>query len=162
FAANARLRPLAPETLRLRRDQIHAAASALVECGTNPACIRSLADLVTPANLKTILRWRLERVGGQVNTFNHNLACVLLQIAREWVKVDPSLLADLKRLVGKMPAPVMGLTHKNKRFLRQFDDPKALLRLAQLPQQLWAEVKRERTPNFRTLAKAHAALAIAI
>jgi hypothetical protein len=42
--------------LRLRRDQIHAAASALVECGTNPTRIRSLSDLVTPANFKGILR----------------------------------------------------------------------------------------------------------
>jgi hypothetical protein len=37
-------RALAPETLRLRRDQIHAAASALVECGTKPASIHSLAE----------------------------------------------------------------------------------------------------------------------
>ena len=162
FAADARPRPLARETLRLRRDQIHAAVSALVECGTNPASIRSLADLVTPANLKTILRQRLEGVGGEVNSFNHNLGSVLIQIAREWVKVDPPVLAELKRLVGKMPAPVMGLTDKNKRFLRQFDDPKALMRLVQLPEQLWAEVKRDSKPTFRTLAKAHAALAIAI
>ena len=162
FAPDARPRPLARETLRLRRDQIQAAASALVECGTNPASIRSLADLVTPANLKTILRQRLEGVGGEVNSFNHNLGSVLIQIAREWVKVDPPVLAELKRLVGKMPAPVMGLTDKNKRFLRQFDDPKALMRLVQLPEQLWAEVKRDSKPTFRTLAKAHAALAIAI
>jgi hypothetical protein len=82
FAADARSRALAPETLRLRRDQIHAAASALVECGTTPASIRSLAELVTANNLKNILRWRLERVGGEENSFNHNLGRVLLQIAR--------------------------------------------------------------------------------
>ena len=162
FAADARSRALAPETLRLRRDQIHAAASALVECGTKPASIRSLADLVTANNLKTILRRRLERVGGEENSFNHNLGRVLLQIAREWVKVDPPVLAELKRLVGKMPVPAMGLTDKNKRFLRQFDDPKALRRLVQLPEQLWSEVKRDSKPSFRTLAKAHAALAIAV
>jgi integrase len=51
---------------------------------------------------------------------------------------------------------------KNKRFLRQFDDPNALLRLVQLPEQLWAQVKRDNKPSFRTLAKAQAALAIAI
>lgn len=162
FAPDARPRPLAPESLRLRRDQIHAAASALVECGADPASICSLADLVTPANLKIILRQRLERVQGEVNSFNHNLGAVLIQIAREWVKVDPPALAELKRLVGRMPAPVMGLTDKNKRFLRQFDDPKALMRLVQLPEQLWAEVKRDSKPNFRTLAKAQAALATAI
>jgi integrase len=162
FAADARARTLAPETLRLRRDQIHAAAFALVECGTKPASIRSLAELVTANNLKTILRWRLERVGGEENSFNHNLGRVLLQIAREWVKVEPPVLAELKRLVGKVAVPAMGLTDKNKRFLRQFDDPKALRRLVQLPEQLWSEVKRESKPSFRTLAKAHAALAIAV
>jgi integrase len=162
FAANARARALALETLRLRRDQIHAAASALVECGTKPASIRSLAELVTANNLKTILRWRLEMVGGEQNSFNHNLGRVLLQIAREWVKVGPPVLAELKRLVGKVPIPAVGLTDKNKRFLRQFDDPKALQRLVQLPEQLWAEVKRDSKPTFRTLAKAQAAVAIAI
>ena len=162
FAADARSRALAPETLRLRRDQIHAAASALVECGTKPASIRSLAELVTANNLKTILRRRLESVGGEDNSFNHNLGRVLLQIAREWVNVAPPVLAELKRLVGKMPVPAMGLTNKNKRFLRQFDDPKALRRLVQLPEQLWSEVKRDSKPSLRTLAKAHAALAIAV
>ena len=162
FAADARSRPLAPETLRLRRDQIHAAVSALVECGTKRSSIRSLADLVTPNNLKSILRRRLEGVGGEENTFNHLLGRVLLQIASEWVKVDPPVLAELKRLVGKLPVPALGLTAKNKRFLRQFDDPNALLRLVQLPEQLWAQVKRDSRPSFRTLAKAQAAVAIAI
>jgi integrase len=162
FAADARSRALAPQTLRLRRDQIHAAGSALVECSVKPASIRSLADLVTANNLKSILRRRIERVGGEENYFNHNLGRVLLQIAREWVKVDPAVLEELKRLVGKLPVPALGLTSKNKWFLRQFDDPKALLRLVQLPERLWAEVKRDSKPSFRTLAKAQAAVAIAI
>ena len=121
-----------------------------------------LADLVTPNNLKSILRHRLAMVDGRDNVFNHLLASALLQIAREWVKVDPAVLADLKRLVRKVPMPPLGLTTKNKRFLRQFDDPDALRRLVQLPDKLWAEVKRDSRPSFRTLAKAHVAIAIAI
>jgi integrase len=58
--------------------------------------------------------------------------------------------------------PPPGLTDKNKRFLRQFDDPDALRRLVGLPDKLWAEVKRDSRPSFRTLAKAHVAIAIAI
>jgi integrase len=61
-----------------------------------------------------------------------------------------------------MPMPAAGLTHKNKAALRQFDDPDVLQRLIDLPARLWAEVKREAKPNFRTLAKAQAALGIAI
>jgi integrase len=162
FAADARSRALALRTLQLRRDQIHAAVTALVKSGTEPATILSLADLTSPDNFKSILRGRLKRVDGQTNTFNYNLGKALVQIAYEWVKVDGQGLAELKRLLGKMPVPLMGLTDKNKRFLRQFDDPAVLRRLYRLPDTLWAEVRRDHRPNFRTLAKAQAALAIAI
>jgi hypothetical protein len=147
---------------RLRRDQIHAAVSALIDSGIKPAAIRSLADLVTPDNFKRILRRRAEMVGGTPNSFNQSLGIALVLIAREWVKVDGAEQAELKRLLSKVPTPPQGLTDKNKRCLRQFDDPGNLRRLVQLPEQLWAEVKRERSPSYRTLAKAQAALAIAI
>ncbi len=140
-------------TLRLRRDQIHAAVSALIDTGIKPSAIRSLADLVTPVNFKRILRRRVEMVDGAQNSFNHSLGIALSLIAREWVKVDGAVQAELKRLLSKVPVPLKGLTDKNKRFLRQFDDPNALRRLVQLPEQLWAEVKRESSPSYRTLGK---------
>ena len=148
FAADARARALAPRTLRLRRDQIHAAASALVECGTEPAAIRSLADLVTINAVKSILRQRLDGVAGEENTFNHNLGRALVQIAYEWVKTEPAVLAELKRIVGKVAMPAVGLTNKNKRFLRQFDDPQALRRLVQLPEKLWARSEARPQPEL--------------
>jgi integrase len=162
FSADARPRALSPRSVRLRGDQIHAAVTALVESGVKPSAIRSLADLVTPDHIKRILRRRLESVGGGENTFNVGLGYALLQIAHEWVKVDAQIFAELKRLVGKMPEPVIGLTDKNKRALRQFDDPAVLRRLYSLPERLWIEARREKKPHFRTLAKAQAALAIAI
>jgi integrase len=162
FAPETRSRAMAPRTLRLRRDQIHAAVTALVESGTKPAAIKSLADLTSPDNLKSILRRRLNGADGQANFFNYNLAKALVHIAYEWVKLDAQGFAELKRLLGKMPVPLMGLTDKNKRFLRQFDDPAVLRRLYRLPDRLWVEVRQDPHPNFRTLAKAQAALAIAI
>jgi integrase len=71
-------------------------------------------------------------------------------------------LSELTRLLGKMPLPLTGLTEKNKIFLRQFEDPAILRRLYELPSKLWAEVKRETSPTYYTLAKAQTALAIAI
>ena len=162
FALETRSRALAPRTLRLRRDQIHAAVTALVESGIDPATILSLADLTSPDNFKSILRRRLESVDGQTNTFNYHLGKALVQIAYEWVKVDAKSFAELKRLLGKMPVPLIGLTDKNKRLLRQFDDPAVLRRLYRLPDRLLAEVRRDPHPTFRTLAKAQAAFAIAI
>jgi integrase len=158
FAADARIRALAPRTLRLRRDEIHAAVTALVESGVDTSTIQLLADLVSPDHLKRILRKRLEY---ETNTFNHFLGKTLVQIARDWVKVDAQVSAELKRLVSKMPAPVVGLTDKNKRALRQFDDPAVLRRLYCLPGILWTEARRGK-PNRLTLAKAQVALAIGI
>jgi integrase len=162
FAADARPRPLAARTLKLRRGQIHAAVTALVAAGVEPSAIQSLADLVTPAALKLILRQRYEAANSRVNAYNRDLAEALVQIAREWVKVDAATLAELKKLMGRMPMPASGLTDKNKRFLRQFDDPAVLQRLHGLPARLWAEVRQQAGPNFRTLAKAQAALALSI
>ena len=162
FAADARRRPLAPRTLRLRRDQIHAAVSALVETGIDPSSILSLADLVTPENFKRILRRRLDSVEGKENVFNYNLAKALIQIAIEWVKVDAPDVRRTQAPLRQNASYRLGLTDKNKRFLRQFDDPRVLRRLYELPSKLWAEVKREKKPNFRTLAKAQSAIAIAI
>jgi hypothetical protein len=164
FAVDARSRPLAIRTLKLSRDQIHAAATALVKSGTSPESIQSLADLVTASNFKSILRQRLADAEGQQRSFNFYLARAHVRIAREWVKVDDPVLAELQRLAGKLKAPKRDLTPKNKAFLRQFDDPQALVRLKKLPEQLWQEVKskKDEQPNFRTLAKAQAALGIAI
>jgi integrase len=161
FAADARARPLAAKTLRLTRQQIHTAASALIDVGINTNCIKTLGDLITLENFKSILRQRLERTGGEKKSFEHYLARALVRIASEWVKVDATVLAELKRLASKLPAPKRELTPKNKRFLRQFDDPQNRRRLRKLPEQLWKELKGA-NPSVRTLAKAQAALAIAI
>ena len=133
FDADAPPRALSSRTLRLRRDQIHAAVTALLESGIKPAAVTSLRDLVSPDAVKGILRRRLEAESGRANSFNRDLGEALVQIAREWAKVDAAVLTELKRLVGKMPMPASGLTKKNKRFLRQFDDPAALRRLFNLP-----------------------------
>jgi integrase len=165
FADDARPKRLAPRTLKLTRAQIHAAITALVKSGMKPDQIRSLADLVTVKNLKNILRQRLADAGGQDKSFNHYLARALVRIAKEWVKVDAGILAELKKAASKLPGPDRyDLTPKNRQFLRQFDDPETLRRLQALPAQLWKEVKNEshQKPNFRVLAKAQAALGIGL
>jgi integrase len=162
FAVNARSRPLAPRTINLQRNHIRAAVTALVESGISPDTVTSLRDLLTIDNFKRILRRRHEMVGGGENVFNRDLARTLIEIARRWVKVDAPVLDELKRLVSKIPVPLPGLTSKNKARLRQFDDPENLRRLIEFPDRLWAEVKRDKKPNFRTVLKAQAALAIGL
>ena len=95
-----------------------------------------------------ILRRRHEAVAGSANSFNRDLAELLVQIAREWAKVDAEQLTKLKSLTSKVPVPASGLTAKTKRSLRQFDDPAVRHRLTRLPAQLWSEVKRDQATKF--------------
>jgi integrase len=162
FAAHARARPLAPGTIKLRRAQIHAAVTALLESGFEPAAVTALADLVSVKNFERIVRRRLKMAEGRENTFNRAMAAALVQIAREWVKVDDATRAELNRLARKLPVPRPDLTQKNKHFLRQVDDPLVLQRLRALPAKLWSMVRRDDKPSFRTLALAQAALALEI
>jgi integrase len=162
FAANARQRAMAPQTIRLRRDHIHAAVTALIEVGVPAADIASLADLVVPENFKRILLRRYEMTAGAENVFNRDVARSLLEIAYQWVKVEQATASELRRLAGKLPAPAPGLTRKNKGALRQFDDPQALHRLMRVPHRLWAEVKKPPRHEGYMLAKAQTALAVAI
>jgi integrase len=155
-------RVLALRTLKLRRNQVHAAVTALVQSGVEPTAITSIADLVTPENFKRILRRRHEVVDGRENSFNRDLAKTLIRIARQWTTIDAVVLAELTHLVGRIPVPTPGLTVKNRKFLRQFDDPVVLQRLYKLPSRLWNEIKRDAAPSSRTLIKAQAALGIAI
>jgi integrase len=165
FAADARNKPLAPRTLKLTKDQIHAAVTALVKSGKKPEEIRSLADLVTIENFRSILRQRIADAGRPNKSFDHYLARALVRIAKEYVKVETDALAELKKAATRLPSPDRrDLTPKNKRFLGQFEDPAALRRLQALPGRLWKEVKAgsKAKPNFRVLAKAQAALAIGL
>jgi hypothetical protein len=61
-----------------------------------------------PNAFTVILRQRYEAANGRVNAFNRDLAEALVQIAREWVKVKTATLAELKRLLRKMPVPQSG------------------------------------------------------
>jgi integrase len=162
FATDARPRAIAPRTAQLRRDQIHAAVTALIETGVPPAGVAFLADLVAPENLKRILRRRYEMRAGKENVFNKDLARSLIEIAYQWAKVDEATGAELRRLVDKLPTPAPGLTRKNKGALRQFDDPQALHRLVRFPHRVWAEVKKSPRHDRYTLAKAQVALAVGI
>ena len=160
FAADARSRALAAQTVKLQHDHVHAAVTALVESGIPPKAIRSLGDLVTIENFKRILRRRHEMVEGRENVFNRDLTRTLIEIARRWVKVSCSSLTELEGSPAKYRRRRPGLRTKNKATLRQFDDPSNLRRLVELPDRLWAEVRRDKAPNFRTVLKAQAALAI--
>jgi integrase len=161
FAADARPRALSPATLLTIRDRIHLAVTTLVNSGNDVSSIESLSDLVSVECFRRILRGRHEICDGRENSQNFHMANDLVRLARDWVKTDAATLIELKRLKSKVRAPSGTMTAKNRKILRQFDDPASLQRLQRLPARLWAEAKNDAKRNRYTLAKAQAAIAIA-
>jgi len=162
YAENARRKLMAPRTITGIGVYINAAATALVKSGTDISAIGGLGDLVSKEAFRSILRFRQAAVGDQENRYNFRVAGVLLQIARDWVRLEREAVADLKRIASRLPGQLTGrMTEKNKKRLRQFDDPIVKDRLLRAPVHAWREVLNEPKANWRTLARAEAAIAVA-
>ncbi len=139
---NARVRALAPESLRLRRDYIRLAASAACAAGIDPDELKSLSRLVEPEMFRTILRQQWRKQGQKVSGYILSLATGLIAIASEWVKAPAERIAELKEMRSKLDRPRSGLTEKNKNLLRKLDDPLVLAKLIKLPDLLWRTARR--------------------
>jgi integrase len=161
FDPDGRVRPLAPKTVKLRRQQIQSAVTALVQSGTPLGLLVTLDELVTPDAVRSILRHRFIQVGRVANAYNDGIGKTLVSIAREWVEVDPPILDEIKRICTKVPAVRPGMTEKNKALLRHFEDPETLLRLYRIPHVLWQDLAGKPV-SVKSLAQAQAAVAITI
>jgi len=158
----ARARALAPETLRLRRDHIHLAASAACASGFDGERLTSLAQLVEPETFRAVLRHLWEKRGGKFTSYTRDVAVVLITIASEWVRVSVDQLSTLKKLRGKLGILRSGLTEKNKSLLRKFDDPRLVVALVGLPDKLWRTARRNLALSKRWFVDLQTALAIDI
>jgi integrase len=163
FCQNPPPKPCRPRTVDLRRKHILLAASALVRSGIAPQSIQGLADLVTVDAVKAILSGYLGNRNSEPSQFVRDLAGTLIQVARHWLRADPShqqQLSDLRRRLG--PDRV-GLTQKNKETLRQFNDPENVRLLLDLPQRIYRRAARLRSSQpGRAAVQFQIALAIDI
>jgi hypothetical protein len=160
FADDARPVALKQSTLDVMLRRIHLAVNALAETGVEPSSIGKLADLVTVDAFRNILRRRHEVAGGKANYDNFGMAMNLLQIATEWVKVDPDTLAELKRLKGRMPKVELQMSRKNRLLITQFDQGALRERLLSVPDRMWKDVRSSTKTRRLRLAEAQAALGI--
>lgn len=166
FVENVRPVRLASVSLATIRGRMHLAADALVRSGTPIESVTSLAVLTQVEAFRSILRQRHKDVNEEPNLDNHLMAANLIQIARDWVKVDETVVAKLKQLKKKQPKPEMTMTAKNKRLVRQFDDPQLVQRFLSVPERIWNEVEEKATSSRPLstwdLAGAQAAIGLAI
>jgi integrase len=154
--------PASPVTLGFRRTQLRQMASALAYSGWKTDAIRSLADLVTVEGAKAILSFFLKRSGQRKTGQIHNFALLLINVARHWVKVPLEQLEPLQKLRRRVDPGKKGLTDKSRARLLQFEDVENVVKLAQLPQRLAADVRRQDRGGITEALKMQTALALAI
>lgn len=162
FADDARPVRLKQSTIDMMKQRIHLAATALVESGVPISEICTLADLTQPEAFRRIFGRRNVISEGRANYYDFYTARQIVQLAKEWVKVDVETLAELKRLVRKIPQPTFGMTRKNKLLVTQFDDSVLKERLLTAPDRIWADAQSDSRRGRLRLAQAQAALAISI
>lgn len=129
-------RPLAPATVKLQREQLHSAASVLIEEGVALDAISFLSDLVAVEAFKTILRHFHNKAGGKANAFLESLARTLIQVAKFHVGMAADEIGTLKRLASKLPSVPFDLTAKNKALISQLESARLRANLIFLPDKL--------------------------
>lgn len=154
--------PASPSTIRDRGILILELATALVNSGRALNTIDSLADLVEVTSAKQALTYLWNRNGHRKTGQLNNFARVLVNIARNWVKVPDAALAQLRGLRKQVDPGKGGLTAKNKARLRPFDDPVNIENLVNLPARIAREMTRIKHPGYNDAIRMQSAVAIAI
>ena len=95
-------KPLKPRTIKSRLYRILQVVSALVLEGRNIDEIVSLSQIVEVDAAKTVLRFYLNRAGGNTTSQVHGLAILIKTLAKYWIKVDKEHLDALKTLCSKV------------------------------------------------------------
>ena len=160
FDDNARVKALSTNTIILRRKQIFAALTALRDAQVEVCEISSLADLLMPEHVKSIIRQRYEATGRKPNAFNEGITRTLMAIAKEWVKPGNAQIDELKSIVARLPKLPSGMTEKNRKFLREVSDSAVKEALIQLPDKLLNPLAKKKVWTERDMVNAQIAIAI--
>ena len=161
LARDGSTRALSPGTVRLRREHLRLAASALARRLGYTRRVINLAALVEPVNFKLVLAEYVEAAGGGGSgAFVQGLAVTLFGVARQWVKAPASQLDQIAQSKRRLGSRAPGLAEKNRRAIAAFDDARVLADLLALPQQLLDQAVAAAPLQPRQLRRAQIAVAI--
>lgn len=136
-------RQLATNTWQDRRGHLIRAGSILVREGVlRIEDVTGLDVLVAPSAMKAILLHMHRKAGRSWNGNAAELALTLFDIARRWLKLDDTKLAELDKLRSVVKSGKRGIGKRSQRRLAAFDDPQMLKRFFRLPGELFQAADR--------------------
>ena len=160
LADNAPPRPLSPVSLAQYRRQILRFFGELVSCGMVAETIVNLGVMVRPENVEKGLRAMLDRKGGRTSQTIYGMAYMLKTIAKHYVQLPADDIAKLDVLCRRLKVRQVGMTEKNRKRLRQFDDEGQAARILNLPAELLAEARQGKRSPKRCAMLVEVALAV--
>ncbi len=156
-------RGLSPASVRLRREHLRLAASALARRLGYARRVIDLATLVEPVNFKLALTEYLETgAGSGTSAFVRGLAGTLFGVARQWVKAPASKLDALGQFKRRLGSGAPGLAERSRRAIEPFADPVMLGQLLALPERLLAQSAGGASLQPRAVRRAQVGVAIAL
>ncbi len=158
-------KPARPATLETRERQLRMAASAAVHQGIPREQLVSLEALVRFDRFQQILRFFLDRNGGQPSPQSGYMASFLKTVAKYWLKLDEDALRPYAKISGRLNQKNrrQKLTAKNRERLRPLDDPEVVQKFLSLPFKIREDVEKDtKSPIKRRAIRAQTAAAIAI
>jgi integrase len=155
-------RPRRASSVKLRRAQIIAAASALRHLGWDQGQIRSLKDLVENFGaVKNIAKFHYDRRTGSATTGVFGILEVLRQVAKYHVGLAPDAVQKITALRNRVRPNRDGIAPRNRERLRMLQDPNMRAALLHLPAELMRRAPQEKHTD-RQLRLAACAVALEI
>lgn len=151
-----------PVTARNIRTEIGQFATALVHQGYEIETITSLSVLIELKAFRAGLRFFINRNNDIIPTWLEGMASKLVAIARHHANLPDPQLHNLIAIKGRLIVIRPGMTEKNKKRLRQFDDLRNVRRLQILPLDLLARAEASDTPSRKIALRVMYAVAVEI
>jgi integrase len=159
-----RIAPCKPTTITTRKRELVAAAKMAVQAGVPVESLTSLAAMLHPEVVNTIIDAYWKKDGDVPTTYTINLACRFEAIARQMTCLDAGELIQLGDLRYAMEQHrEEGMTEKNLAVVRAVLTPGVWSRVAKLPEQLMEQARGMRSSApVRAALLAQTAVAVAI
>ena len=150
-----------PTTINTRRDQLRLYATAIVKSGFAPDMLIDLQAMLAPDVAARGLQYLIERNAGASSVHISNLADFLPTLARR-LDMPAEVVSKLRLMQKKLKIIRHGMTSRNRDVLREFDDPRTVRALVNLPARIWAEVRTSGRRGYREAKLIQTALAIGL
>lgn len=155
-------KPFRPASIEAAKGNIRRYLSALHHGGFDITSLRSLTDMVAFPVFKRAMAWFWERNGEKTSKHTGEVAWTIRCIAVKHLECDDESAALYRKAIENLRINQTGLSEKNTTALKQIDDPKAVIRLLNYPDDLFEVAEKACGQKAYLLAQAAVATLILI